>query len=67
MLAQLKAQFDEAYTEWQISEKMMLDMDENTFEYECVERCSIREFQECETIARLAKQFFNVTLTDIFD
>lgn len=67
MLTELQAQFDNAYTEWQISENMMLDMDENSFEYQCVNRCSIREFQECETIARITKQFFGVTLMELFD
>lgn len=69
MLAELKREFDEAYFEWQLSEAMLDDVDDPVIgdARECIERCTIREYQECETIAKIAKRFFNVTFMEIFD
>lgn len=66
MLAYLKREFDEQYFEWQLSEAILEDESEpiDDVSRNCVERCAIREFEACETIARITKQFFDIDLME---
>lgn len=68
MLQILKTEFARAYAEWQESESLLANANDNDYIHiEAINRCAIREFQECETIARITKKLFNVTFEEFAD